>query len=118
MYKRQGRHIWGDTNTVDVYQNGTHTHNLDIHVDGVEHELHQEGSGSHYAHIYFYQNADDSESSMTQKGSGSHNAQVRIQGTEHTIFTLLQQGGTNQSYSLTQTCHTVGGCTVNISQGN
>ena len=113
-----GRHIWGDTNTVDVYQNGTHTHNLDIHVDGVEHELHQEGSGSHYAHIYFYQNADDSESSMTQKGSGSYNAQVRIQGTEHTIFTLLQQGGTNQSYSLTQTCHTVGGCTVNISQGN
>lgn len=113
-----GRHILGDTNIVDVYQNGTHTHNVDIHVDGVEHELHQEGSGSHYAHIYFYQNADDSESSMMQKGTGSHNAQVRIQGTEHTIFNLLQQGGTNQSYSLTQTCHTVGGCSVSISQGN
>ena len=34
------------------------------------------------------------------------------------IFNLLQQGGTNQSYSLTQTCHTVGGCSVSISQGN
>ena len=113
-----GRHIWGDTNTVDVYQSGTHTHNLDIHVDGVEHEISQSGSGSHYAHIYFYQGADDSESTMTQQGSGSHNAQVRLQGTEHTIFTLLQQGGTNQSYSLTQSCYTVGGCTVNISQGN
>ena len=113
-----GRHIWGDTNTVDVYQSGTHTHNLDIHVDGVEHEISQSGSGSHYAHIYFYQGADDSESTMTQQGSGSHNAQVRLQGTEHTIFNLLQQGGTNQSYSLTQSCYTAGGCTVNISQGN
>ena len=55
---------------------------------------------------------------MTQKGDASHNAQIVITGSEHTIFNLLQQGGTNQSYSLTQTCHTVGGCTVNISQGN
>ena len=113
-----GRHIWGDDNVVDVYQNGTHTHNIDVHVDGVDHELSQSGTGSHYAHIYFYQNADDSESTMTQQGTGSHNAQVRLQGSEHTIFTLLQQGGTNQSYSLTQTCHTVGGCSVSITQGN
>ena len=113
-----GRHIWGDDNTVDVYQNGTHTHNIDIHVDGVDHEISQSGSGSHYAHIYYYQNADDSQSTMTQQGTGSHNAQVRLQGSEHTIFTLLQQGGTNQSYSLTQTCHTVGGCSVSITQGN
>ena len=113
-----GRHIWGDDNTVDVYQNGTHTHNIDIHVDGVDHEISQSGSGSHYAHIYYYQGADDSESTMTQQGTGSHNAQVKLQGTEHTVFTLLQQGGTNQTYSLTQTCHTVGGCSVSISQGN
>ena len=103
---------------MDVYQSGTHTHNLDIHVDGVEHEISQSGTGSHYAHIYFYGQSDDSESTMTQQGSGSHNAQVVLTGTEHTIFNLLQQGGTNQSYSLTQSCYTAGGCTVNISQGN
>jgi len=113
-----GRHIWGDTNIVDVYQNGSHTHYIDIHVDGVEHDMHQEGSGSHYAHIYWYGNTDDSESTMMQKGDASHNAQIVIMGSEHTIFNLLQQGNTNQSYSLTQTCYTVGGCTVNISQGN
>tara|TARA_Y100000114_G_scaffold36128_1_gene31651 strand:+ start:1038 stop:1712 length:675 start_codon:yes stop_codon:yes gene_type:complete len=113
-----GRHIWGDTNIVDVYQNGSHTHYIDIHVDGVEHDMHQEGSGSHYAHIYWYGNTDDSESTMTQKGDASHNAQIIITGSEHTIFNLLQQGNTNQSYSLTQSCYTVGGCTVNISQGN
>ena len=113
-----GRHIWGNDNLVDVYQNGTHTHNLDIHVDGVEHEIHQEGSGSHYAHVYFYGTSDDSETSLTQKGTASHNAQIRIQGTEHTILNLLQQGGTNQTYTLTQNCYTVGGCTVNVTQGN
>ena len=80
--------------------------------------MHQEGSGSHYAHIYWYGNTDDSESTMTQKGDASHNAQIIITGSEHTIFNLLQQGNTNQSYSLTQSCYTVGGCTVNISQGN
>ena len=50
--------------------------------------------------------------------SDCHNAQIRIQGSEHTTLNLLQQGNTNQSYSLTQNCYTVGGCTVNVSQGN
>lgn len=113
-----GRHIWGDNNDVDIYQEGDHTHNLDIHVDGVTHELHQEGSGSHYSHTYFYQNADDSNTDVTQKGNANHNAQIRLQGTEHTNLTILQQGNSNQSYSVTQTCYTVGGCSINVTQGN
>ena len=113
-----GRHIWGDNNTVDVYQSGDHIHYIDIHADGVEHESWQEGTGSHYSHTYFYGSTDDSITSLLQKGSGSHNAQIRIQGSEHTTLNLLQQGNTNQSYTLTQNCYTVGGCTVNVSQGN
>ena len=31
---------------------------------------------------------------------------------------LTQTGDTNQSYSLTQTCNTVGGCSVSVTQGN
>ncbi len=38
-----GGHIWGDSNDVDVYQHGSHIHYLDIHVDSVTHEVHQEG---------------------------------------------------------------------------
>ena len=34
-----GRHIWGNNNDVDIYQNGTHTHNLDIHVSNVDHDV-------------------------------------------------------------------------------
>ena len=113
-----GRHIWGNDNTVDVYQNGSHTHWLDIHVDGVIHEHWQEGSGSHYSHTYYYGTTDESEVDIMQKGSGSHNSQITINGTEPTILNLLQQGSTNQTYNITNSCFTVGGCTVNVSQGS
>ena len=113
-----GRHIWGDDNTVDVYQHGSHTFNLDIHADDTNVELWQEGTGSHYAHSYFYGSADGSDVDLTQKDGANHNAQIRLQGTQPTTLNLLQQGSTNQSYTLTQTCYTVGGCTVNVSQGN
>ena len=113
-----GRHILGDNNTVQVYQNGTHTFNLDIHTDDADVELWQEGQGSHYAHAYFYGTQDGSQVDMMQKDGANHNAQIRLQGSEPTTLNLLQQGGTNQSYTLTQNCVTVGGCTVNVSQGN
>ena len=112
-----GRHIWGDDNTVDVYQHGSHTFNLDIHADDTNVELWQEGTGSHYAHSYFYGSADGSDVDLTQKDGANHNAQIRLQGTQPTTLNLLQQGSTNQSYTLTQTCYTVGGCTVNVTQG-
>jgi len=53
-----------------------------------------------------------------QKGNANHNAQVVLQGTEETTLNLLQQGNTNQTYSLTQNCNTVGGCSVSVTQGN
>ncbi len=113
-----GRHIWGNDNTVDVYQNGSHTFNLDIHADDTNLESWQEGGGSHYSHAYFYGTADGSTVDLTQKGSANHNSQIILQGTEPTTLNLLQQGSTNMSYSITNTCYTAGGCTVNVSQGN
>jgi len=113
-----GRHIWDNDNTIDVYQNGTHTFNMDVHVADVEVDLWQEGTGSHYAHVYFYGTSDGSIANVMQKGIANHNAQVVLQGTEETTLNLLQQGSTNQAYSLTQNCYTVGGCTVSVTQGN
>ena len=113
-----GRHILGDNNDVDVYQHGEHTFNLDIHADDTDVDLWQEGTGSHYAHTYFYGTADGSEVDVKQKDSANHNAQIRLQGTQPTILNLLQQGSTNQSYTITNTCYTAGGCTVNLTQGN
>lgn len=113
-----GRHLWGNDNTVDVYQHGSHTLNLDVHADDTNVESWQEGSGSHYSHAYFYGTADGSSVDLMQKGSANHNSQIRLQGTEPTTLNLLQQGATNQSYSITNDCYTVGGCTVNVTQGN
>lgn len=113
-----GRHIWGNNNTVDVYQSGTHTHWIDVHANEVDHEAWQEGTGSHYSHVYYYGSSSYSDTSLMQKGSGSHSASITLQGTENTTLNLLQQGSTNQSYSLTQNCQTVGGCTISVSQGN
>ena len=113
-----GRHILGDNNDVDVYQHGEHTFNLDIHADDTDVDLWQEGTGSHYAHTYFYGTADGSEVDVKQKDSANHNAQIKLQGTQPTILNLLQQGSTNQSYTITNTCYTAGGCTVNLTQGN
>ena len=53
-----------------------------------------------------------------QKGTGTHTAYITLQGTETIDLTLIQQGSTTQSYSLTQTCVTVGGCSVTVTQGN
>jgi len=113
-----GRHLWGNNNDVDVYQNGDHTFNLDVHADDTNVEAWQEGSGSHYAHSYFYGTADGSDVDLEQKGNANHNAQIRLQGTEPTTLNLLQQGTTNQSYSVTQNCFTVGGCSLTVTQGN
>ena len=113
-----GRHIWGNSNTVSVTQNGTHTHNIDIHTDDVDHTLSQTGSGSHYSHVYYYGSQDGSTVNLTQKDGANHNAQIRLQGTQPTTLNLLQQGTSNQSYTLTQNCYTAGGCTVSVTQGN
>ncbi len=113
-----GAHIWGNNNIVDVTQKGDHDTFLDVHADGTTTEIWQQDSGSKYARIYYYGTADDSTTDLMQKGTGTHTAYITLQGSETTDLTLIQQGNTTQSYSLTQTCVTVGGCSVTVTQGN
>jgi hypothetical protein len=53
---------------------------------------------------------------MIQTGSSSHSATVTISGSYSTDLDLLQTGGTAQSYSLSQNCQTVGGCSISVTQ--
>ena len=53
-----------------------------------------------------------------QRGDGAHTATINLYGSQPSAVTLLQQGGTNQSYTLSQTCVTSGGCSVTVTQGN
>ena len=53
-----------------------------------------------------------------QRGEGAHTATINLYGSQSSAVTLLQQGTTTQSYTLTQTCVTTGGCSVSVTQGN
>ena len=122
---------------------GGHTINLDVHANGNTIKIGQEtgtGNADHYAQIYYY-NGDSNETFITQKGNGDkdlrmdirtdggdqevmqkgdgdHTAVINLFGSEHTDVSLTQQGNTNQSYSMTQTCQTAGGCSISVTQGN
>jgi len=87
--------IYGDNNDVFVkqMQNGDKTLNLTI-------------------------NSDWNEASIVQKKTGDHTATINLSGTEAITLFLTQTGDTNQTYSLTQNCVTVGGCSVSVTQGN
>ena len=122
---------------------GGHTANLDLHSGGNTIKIGQQtgsGNADHYVQLYTYggdnnnvfikQNGngnktlnmtirtDGGEQSVIQKDSGTHTATVDLRGSYHTDLTLKQQGSNNQSYSLTNTCVTSGGCTVSVTQGN
>ena len=113
-----GAHVWGNHNDVTVTQDGAGEHKtyLDIHASYTDTEIDQDGDGDKYSRVYFYGSTNNSTVDLNQLGSGNHTAYITLQGSYKTDLNLTQQGATNQSYSLTQTCVTVGGCTVNITQ--
>ena len=122
---------------------GGHIINLDVHANNNSIKIGQEtgtGNADHYAQIYYY-NGDNNDTFITQKGNGDkdlrmdirtdggeqevmqkgdgdHTATVNLYGSYHTDLSLTQQGNTTQSYSITQTCQTSGGCGISLTQGN
>ena len=74
----------------------------------------QNGNKSLTLNIY----NDWNEVDIIQKKNGAHTATITLTGTNPTDLFLTQTGNTTQTYSLSQNCVTVGGCSVSISQGN
>jgi len=78
--------------------------------------LRQQGDGAKT--IGLQTNNDYNDISVLQKGAwAQHSASILLSGTDPTTLNLTQQGTTSQSYSLSQTCYTVGGCSVSVTQG-
>ena len=78
--------------------------------------LRQQGDGAKT--IGLQTNNDYNDISVLQKGAwAQHSASISLSGTDPTTLDLTQQGTTSQSYSLSQTCYTVGGCSVSVTQG-
>jgi len=135
--------ITGNTNTTSITQNhnngiGTNGHFLALDLDGDNNnvltsqlndgdkkafisvqgddndiDLYQQGAGSHYAEIAV---GSDQTVDITQDGSGQHNTSVSMSGYTSGLD-LTQQGSTNQTYSINQTCVNANGCgTTTITQ--
>lgn len=87
--------VTGDSNNVTVYQHDDSNKYLDFNLTGDGHTI-----------------------DVEQTGTGAHNAEIDLTyGSASSTVNLLQQGSTNQSYSIEQTCYTAGGCSTTVTQG-
>lgn len=109
--------ITGNTNTVNVSQTGDAEKTSFILVNGNNNNItnNQVGTGTKYSDIKTTGNGHTV--SLDQRDSGSHSARIEVtnSGGSSTV-NVLQQGNTNQTYLLQQSCANAGGCSVTMTQ--
>ena len=110
--------IHGSNNNVSGFQansgNGGHTYNQLIFSSYNDVYVEQRGDGAKTLNLTI--SNDDNTVSVIQRATG-HTATINLSGSDPTTLSLLQQGTTAQSYSLSQNCITIGGCSVSVTQG-
>jgi hypothetical protein len=145
LWWAQGFEISSRTDTswaVDNTEGGGHSVTLDIHgnnntIVGQQRNCSNNVCSGHNARIYLYGddnsvfgkqkadggkefyltvNNDDNIVDYLQDGNGEHNATITLNGTYGTDLDISQHSNTTQNYTLTQTCITVGGCTIAVTQ--
>ena len=110
--------VVGNFNTVDLQQTSTGgSKGIFADVSGNNNSLlvQQKDGGSHYAEITL--SGGNKNVDVLQQGSASHMAKVNLSGTP-TDLSLTQSGSTQNYYSITHNCTTVGGCAkITVTQG-
>ena len=141
----QGYEIDSRTDTSwakDNSEGGGHKVTVDIHgnrneIVGQQRNCSNNNCDGHTAQIYIYGddnsvfgkqqtdgskifnltiNNDDNTVDYLQDGTGEHTATITLDGAYGTDLDLTQHSNTTQTYSLTQNCQTVGGCTISVTQ--
>ena len=116
-------YINGDGNDVILSQrsnNNTSDHYMDVNINSDDNNVFVLQQQNQDKSLTLTINNDDNDVSINQqKSGGTQTATITLGGTYGTDLDL--QMGTNNtsgpgSYSLTQDCQTVGGCTVNVTQ--
>ena len=113
--------ITGDYNSVLMTQrtnSSSSGHEYWLHLEGDNNDIYtvQREGGSQYINLDIYNDGNDVD--LRQLNAGDHYMSVILRGTESTDISVIQNGWNNKSYSVTNYCYTVGGCTINVSQGN
>jgi len=113
--------MYGDYNKLAVQQtnqsNALDGHNFDLHLAGDNNEvkIKQQSNGAKNIDLTIYNDGNDAF--IRQKGNGaSHNANITLDGLYGTDLILKQMSQTNQTYTLSVNCMTVGGCGVSVTQ--
>ena len=101
------------TNQGGAGDNG-HSYELNLTGDNNEVTTIQQHDGAKTIDLTIYN--DDNDVFVRQKGPGAtHTATIELDGTYGTDLTLKQFNST-ATYSLTQNCVTVGGCSISVTQ--
>jgi hypothetical protein len=107
----------GNNNTLDFTQLNTANKSINSSVTGNNNNVVavQEGQGQHQLSVTLSGNGHTVNSS--QKDSGNHSASIILfnSGGPATV-NLTQQGVVNQTYSITQSCALLNGCTTTVNQ--
>ncbi len=113
--------LYGDYNKLAVQQtNQTGAldgHSFDLHLAGDYNEVQikQQSNGAKNIDLTIYNDYNDVF--IRQKGNGAtHNANITLDGLYGTDLILKQMSGTNQTYTLSVDCMTVGGCSTSVTQ--
>lgn len=110
--------VLGSNNDLSAKQSNNHEKKFFGSVAGDYNifDITQQDSGNQYLDLTLVGNGH-SVTTM-QKDSGSHKATISLTNAGgSSTLTLVQQGSTNQSYSITQQCANLSGCSVNVTQG-
>jgi len=125
LYESGGHDIgitmYGDNNQLAVQQTNqtgaSDGHNFDLHLAGDSNEvkIKQQSNGRKNTDLTIYNDYNDVF--VRQKGSGAtHNATITLDGNYGTDLTLIQMSNTNQAYTISVNCMTVGGCSTSVTQ--
>ena len=63
-----------------------------------------------------YVPSSGNEVDIEQTGYAAHTATITLAGSYGTDLWLKQEGGSAQTYSLSQNCQTSGGCSISVTQ--
>ena len=112
--------LYGDNNDMAVQQTNqgsTTGHSFDLHLagDGNKVQVKQQSDGDKNLNLTIYNDYNDVF--VRQKGNNAtHNATITLDGLYGTDLTLKQMSTTNQTYTLSVDCMTVGGCSTIVTQ--
>jgi len=121
-YSTNGGHfveleVTGDSNVVDLKQISDYSKDIFGKVTGNSNSVtvYQHDNSNKY--LEFDLIGDGHIIDVEQTGTGSHKASISLtNGSAPSTLDLTQSGTIDQSYSLEQTCYTIGGCSATVTQ--